>query len=170
MKRCNWEQKTWPNFSYSIDQLEDSFFLFAEKTGEVAGMWNALPEGTQTEAVVDLLVAEAIKTSEIEGEYLSRKDVLSSVRKNLGLVGSPEYIGDRKAAGAGELMIDVRRTYPEPLTEEKLLAWHRMLLGSARGIQVGMWRTHEEPMQVISGVMGKQKIHFEAPPTARVPQ
>jgi len=95
--------------------------------------------------------------------------VLSSVRKKLGLVTSTEHIGDRKAAGIGELMIDVRRTYPEPLTQNKLLAWHRMLLGSDTGIQIGMWRTHEKPMQVISGATGKEKIHFEAPPSARVP-
>jgi Fic family protein len=169
MERYNWEQRTWPNFTYSVDQLEDSFFLFAEKMGAVSGMWNALPEDTQTEAVVDLIVSEAIKTSEIEGEYLSRKDVLSSVRKNLGLVSSPEHTGDKKAAGIGELMIDVRRTYQEPLTEEKLLTWHRMLLGGAKSIQIGMWRTHDEAMQVISGAMGKEKIHFEAPPSARVP-
>jgi len=169
MKRYNWEQRTWPNFTYSADKLEDSFFLFAEKTGEVTGMWNALPGPIQAEAVVDLLVAEAIKTSEIEGEYLSRKDVLSSVRKNLGLVSSPEHIGDKKAAGISELMVDVRRTYHEPLTREKLLAWHRMLLSGARGIQIGMWRTHDEPMQVISGAVGKEKVHFEAPPSDRVP-
>jgi Fic family protein len=169
MERYNWEHKTWPNFIYSVDQLEDSFFLFAEKTGEVTGMWNALPLNAQTEAMVDLIVSEAIKTSAIEGEYFSRKDVLSSVRKNLGLVTSPEYIGDRKAAGIGELMIDVRHTYQEPLTQAKLLSWHRMLLSGARDIQIGMWRTHDEPMQVISGAMGKEKIHFEAPPSVRVP-
>jgi len=84
------------------------------------------------------MVAEAIKTSEIEGEYLSRKDVMSSIRKNLGLVTGPEYITDKKAAGIGELMIDVRNSYKEKLTKEMLFAWHQML-------------------------------HYEAPPSARVP-
>ena len=170
MERYNWQLKNWPNFAYSIDNLEDAFFLFVEKTGKTAGMLAALPESVQTEAVIDSMVAEAIKTSEIEGEYLSRKDVLSSIRKNLGLVSSPEYVADKKAAGIGELMIDVRQTYSEPLTTEKLFAWHRMLLKGSKGIEVGEWRTHEEPMQVVSGAMGKEKVHFEAPPSARVPQ
>jgi Fic family protein len=169
MERYNWEQKNWPNFAYSIDNLEDVFFLFAEETGKVTGMLGALPDSLQTETVIDTMVAEAITTSAIEGEYLSRKDVLSSIRKNLGLVASPEYIADRKAAGIGELMIDVRRTYAEPLTAEKLFAWHRMLLEGSKGINVGAWRTHEEPMQIVSGALGKQKVHFEAPPSARVP-
>jgi len=85
MERYNWEQKNWPNFSYSIDNLEDAFFRFAGETGKATGMLGALPESVQTETMIDTMVAEAIKTSAIEGEYLSRKDVLSSIRKNLGL-------------------------------------------------------------------------------------
>lgn len=108
MTYYNWQLKDWPDFEYSLQDIEDELFTFAEKTGKVAGILKALPESTQTEAVVDIMVSEAIKTSEIEGEYLSRKDVLSSIRKNLGLVTSPEYITDKKAAGIGELMIDVR--------------------------------------------------------------
>lgn len=137
--------------------------------GRATGMLGALPESAQTEAVIDTMVAEAIKTSAIEGEYLSRKDVLSSIRKNLGLVTGPEYIADKKTAGIGELMIDVRRTYSEPPTKEKLFTWHRMLLEGIKGIKVGAWRTHTEPMQVVSGALGKQKVHFEAPPSASVP-
>jgi Fic family protein len=170
MDRYNWQLKGWPNFEYSLQDIEDELFLLAEKTGKVTGILNALPESTQMEAVVDIMVSEAIKTSEIEGEYLSRKDVLSSIRKNLGLVSSPEYIADKKAAGIGELMIDVRNTYKEELTEEMLYAWHRMLLRDSSGIKVGAWRTHEEPMQIVSGAVGKQKVHYEAPPSSRIPE
>ncbi|WP_208420146.1 Fic family protein [Paraflavitalea devenefica] len=170
MIRYNWQQKDWPNFSYSLEAVEDELFIFSEKTGHITGILKALPEEMQLEAIIDMMVTEAIKTSEIEGEYLSRKDVLSSIRKNLGLVSSSEYIKDRKAAGIGELMIDVRNTYQEELTQEKLFAWHKMLLPVSEGMEVGTWRTHEEPMQVISGAMGKQKVHYEAPPSARVPK
>ncbi len=170
MIRYNWEQKNWPNFEYSLQDIEDELFLLAEKTGKVTGILNALPESTQTEAMIDIMVSEAIKTSEIEGEYLSRKDVLSSIRKNLGLVTSPEYIADKKAVGIGELMIDVRNSYKEDLTQEKLFAWHKMLLRASQGIEVGAWRTHIEPMQVVSGALGKQKVHYEAPPSTRVPE
>ena len=170
MVRYNWQQKDWPHFEYSLQDIEDELFLFAEKTGKVTGVLNALPESTQTEAIIDIMVSEAIKTSEIEGEYLSRKEVLSSIRKNLGLVTSPEYIADKKAAGIGELMIDVRDTHKEELTDKKLFAWHKMLLRGSKGIEVGAWRTHEEPMQIVSGAMGKQKVHYEAPPSAHVPK
>lgn len=110
MALYNWQQKDWPDFSYSLERVEDELFTFSERTGHITGILKALPEETQMEAIIDMMVTEAIKTSEIEGEYLSRKDVLSSIRKNLGLVSSPEYIKDRKAAGIGELMIDVRNT------------------------------------------------------------
>lgn len=65
-------------------------------------------------------------------------------------------------------MIDVRKSAVEPLTEEKLFEWRRMLLGTSKKISVGNWCSHEDPMQVISGAIGKEKIHFEAPPSARV--
>jgi Fic family protein len=170
MTRYNWQQKDWPDFSYSPEGVENELFAFAEKTGHISGLLKALPEESQLETIIDMMVTEAIKTSEIEGEYLSRKDVLSSIRKNLGLVSSPEYIKDKKAAGIGELMIDVRNTYKEELTQGKLFAWHKMLLPVSTGIEVGAWRTHEEPMQVISGAIGKLKVHYEAPPSARVPK
>jgi Fic family protein len=165
----NWQQKDWPNFTYTLQSVEDDLFMFAEKVGKVTGILNALPENTQMEAIVDMMVSEAIKTSEIEGEYLSRKDVLSSIRKNLGLLSSPEYIQDKKAEGIGMLMIDVRNTYKDELTKEKLFAWHIMLLSESKDIEVGQWRMHDDPMQVISGAMGKQKVHYEAPPSKRVP-
>lgn len=169
MTRYSWERKDWPNFTYSIDNVEDELMLFAEKFGKVSGVLNALPANIKMEAIVDMMVAEAIKTSEIEGEYLSRKDVLSSIKKNLGLPGNPENITNKKAIGIAELMIDVRNTFHEPLTKEKLFAWHNMLLKGTKGIEIGTWRTHEEPMQIVSGASGKEKIHFEAPPSKRVP-
>lgn len=144
--------------------------IFSEKVGRVSGILEGLPEETKQDVIVDIILAEAIKTSEIEGEYPNRKDVLSSIRKNLGLHHSPEHIKDKSAAGLGELMIDVRKTFKEPLTEEKLFEWHRMLLRENRRMEMGQWRTHKDPMQVISGPMGKEKVHYEAPPSSKVPK
>jgi Fic family protein len=166
----NWQQKDWPNFTYSVNELEDELFSFMERVGHVSGILKTLPTDIQTEAVIDMMVAEAIKTSEIEGEYLSRKDVLSSIKKNLGLINPHEKIKDKKAEGIGELMIDARNTFKEPLTKEKLFAWHKMIMANSKDVEVAKWRTHQEPMQVISGAMGKQKVHFEAPPSAIVPK
>ena len=170
MGTYNWQQSDWPNFTYSLDRLESELFSFAEKVGRITGKWQSLPEDTQQEAVINMMVAEAVKTSEIEGEHVSRNDVLSSIRRNLGLHSETEYIKDRRAAGLAELMITVRKTWQESLSQETLFTWHKMLLESSQGVIVGAWRTHNEPIQVISGAMGKEVVHYEAPPSSDVPQ
>ena len=167
--RYNWQQTDWPEFKYDSLQVQDVLFTFAEKTGHVSGVLKSLPDSTQTEAIIDLMVSEAVKTSEIEGEYLSRSDVMSSIRHNLGLDADKEHIADQRARGAAELMVDVRETYREPLSEKKLFEWHKMLLSSHKRVEVGAWRTHGEPMQIVSGPVGKWKVHFEAPPSETVP-
>ncbi len=164
----NWQQPDWPNFRYELAEVEEMLFAFAEETGHISGVLKALPAPMQNEAIIDMMVAEAIKTSEIEGEYLSRKDVMSSIRNNLGLNKKPAPVKDKMSEGAGELMVNVRQTFAEPLTEEKLFAWHKMLFKQTRKKDVGVWRSHKEAMQVVSGAIGKEKIHFEAPPSSRV--
>lgn len=158
MLNYNWQQRDWPYFIYSLQEVEDDLFLLVEKIGKMSGIVSALPEEMRVEALVDLMVAEAIKTSEIEGEYFSRKDVMSSIKNNLGLNGTNEPVKDKGAEGIGQLMIDVRNTYNEPLTEEKLFHWHGLLFPEPKGVRVGAWRTHEEPMQVVSGAMGKERF------------
>jgi len=115
----NWQQSDWPRFRYDLDGIADVLFAFAERAGRVSGLMEGLPESTRTEAVIDLMVAEALKTSEIEGESLNRRDVLSSIRNNLGL-GKTLQPKDKRAEGIGELMTDVRNTYAQDLTKEKL--------------------------------------------------
>jgi Fic family protein len=170
MTGYNWQQKDWPHFKFTLEGVEDELLIFSEKAGRVSGILEGLPEETKQEVVVDIILAEAIKTSEIEGEFPSRKDVLSSIRKNLGLHHSPGHIKDKSAEGLGELMIDVRKTFKETLTEEMIFAWHKMLMGENKRIEAGLWRTHKEPMQVISGAIGKEKVHYEAPPSSQVPE
>ncbi|MCW3105747.1 MAG: cell filamentation protein Fic [Segetibacter sp.] len=168
MAKYNWQKKDWPHFKFRLENLEEVLIAFSEKIGRVSGILEGLPEESRQEVIVDIILAEAIKTSEIEGEYPSRKDVLSSIRKNLGLDYKAGPGKDKSAAGLGELMIDVRKTFKEPLTEEKLFAWHKMLLGENKRIAAGQWRRHKEPMQVISGTIGKEKVHYEAPPSSQV--
>lgn len=168
MERYNWQRKDWPNFTFSLESYEDALYDFAEKVGHISGIWEAIPQSMQIEAVIDLMLAEALKTSEIEGEYLSRKDVLSSIKANLGLTNPNTKSKDRKASGIADLMMDVRNSFMESLTKEKLFEWHRMIFGESEGLDIGKWRTHKEPMQIVSGAAGKQKIHYEAPPSNRV--
>ncbi len=166
----NWQQNDWPQFTFSLDAVEDELQIFTEKVGRVSGIFDGLPEETKQDVLVEIILAEAIKTSEIEGEYPSRKDVLSSIRKNLGLLYDTENSKDKSAVGLGELMIDARKTYKDVLMEEKLFAWHKMLLGENKRVSVSQWRYHEEPMKVISGALGKEKVHYEAPPSSKVPE
>ncbi len=166
----NWQQHDWPDFRYDLSPVEDALLTLAEKTGRTSGLLRGLKEETQIQAMVDVMVEEAIKTSEIEGEYLSRKEVMSSIRKNLGLGQPIEQVKDKRAEGAAALMIDVRNSYRDALSKEKLCEWHQLIMTGSRGIKSGQWRSHKEPMQVISGSVGKPKVHFEAPPSSRVPK
>jgi len=118
------------------------------------------------------MVEEAIKTSEIEGEYISRPDIQSSIKNKLGINQKRVHVHDRRAQGVVDLMFDVRNTFQQPMSKTKLFAWHAMLLAHAShtSLQVGAWRTHNEPMQIISGHHGKWIVHFEAPPSRIVPE
>jgi Fic family protein len=152
-----------------LNETQDLLARFAEKTGRVDGLLTGLPDSLQTDAVIELMVSEAIKTSEIEGEMLSRPDVLSSIRNNLGLQSESKPTGDLRAEGVAELMIHVRNDYAQTLTQKMLFEWHSMLMKGARRIKVGGWRTHAEPMLIVSGSIGYEKIHYEAPPSDVIP-
>lgn len=165
----NWQQKDWPTFRYDLSGAEDALFAIAERTGHTSGLLKGLTADAQTDATVEMMVIEAIKTSAIEGELLSRKDVMSSIRKNLGMGGGPAG-GDKRADGAAALMIAVRNNFSAPLSEDTLFQWHSMIMAGHRHIAAGQWRTHTEPMQVISGPIGHERVHFEAPPSSRVPE
>jgi len=166
----NWQQPDWRNFSYSQKDLEDLLFDFAEKAGHLSGLAKAMSATFQEDALIEILVSEAIKTSEIENEYLSRADVTSSIRNNLGLSAPPEKIKDVRAKGIGKLMTEARRTYDQKLSNKTIKQWHSYLFSKQTHIAVGEWRSHIEPMQIVSGVLGKEKVHFEAPPSAMVPE
>lgn len=165
----NWQQPDWPQFRYDLSGLEEIFLTFAEKTGQVAGLVKGLSPDAQIEAAIELMATEALKTSAIEGELLSRRDVLSSIRKNLGIEHEAQT-GDKRAVGIATLMTDVRQSFAAPLSQNKLFEWHRMIMAGHRRIQPGQWRTHAEPMEVISGPIGHETVHFEAPPSSIVPR
>jgi len=127
-----------------------------------------MPNSSGVEAVLNLMISEAVETSAIEGEVLDRSAVGSSIRNRLGLNVVPEKVDSRMADGAGELMVSVRNTFAEALSEDMLFSWHRMLFGNV-GMHVGCWREAGDPMQVVSGRIDRPKVHFEAPPSVRVP-
>lgn len=166
----NWQQSDWPGFRYDLERIDADLFTFSEKTGRIGGLLEALPEEIQTETVVEMMVSEAIETSLIEGEYLSREDVALSIKKNLGLVKDEKQGGDLRAKGVAELMGVARNEFAEPLSEKMLFDWHGRLMQGFLRVKAGAWRSHNEPMLVVSGAMGSEKVHFEAPPSNRVPE
>jgi len=149
--------------------LEEILYTFVQIQGKVEGILKALPESIKEDAILCFMVAEAIKTSEIEGEFLSRHDVISSIRNNLGLNQSLEKIKDKRAEGIARLMVSIRHDFQKELSEVLLFDWHLKLMQGDDNIRKGQWRSGDEPMQIISGPIGKTVVHFEAPPSIRVP-
>lgn len=168
--RYNWQQKDWPNFRYNLESLQDTLFAITKKIGFVSGKYSALSENTQSELLIEIMVEEAVKTSEIEGEYINRADVRSSLKRILGVEHKPVKVHDKRAEGIAELMNIVRETFKKPLTEEMLFEWNIMILSSSPNpnLSIGQWRAGEEPMQIVSGHNERWKVHFEAPPAKSV--
>lgn len=165
----NWQRADWPKFAYDPGVVEEALARFVEHAGRVGGLLEGLSEPVRTETVIDLMVAEAVKSSAIEGEAVKRDDVRSSIRARLGLALRPERIRDRRARGIAELMVAVREGFAKPLDHATLFSWHAMVMAGSAGVRIGRYRTHAEPMRVVSGSDHKPRIHFEAPPSARVP-
>lgn len=165
----NWQLPDWPNFKFKLEDLEDKLYAFAEEVGLVNGLLRATNQDLHDEILIQTILIEALKTSEIEDEYLSRQDVMSSIKNNLQLNDKQELVRDKKAAGIAKLMTDVRESYKDDLTKDKLWEWHTLLTFRQRRIVIGNWRQGEEPMQVVSGSLGKEEVHFEAPPSSQIP-
>jgi len=167
--KYNWQLPEWPRFSFETTDVQLFILEFAKETGEINGMIQGLPDHLKQETLLQLMMSEALKTSEIEGEYISREDVLSSLRNNLGLNDIPVSVKDRRATGVAQLMTEVRKSFQEPLTINLLKTWHSLLLSGTRNINPGDWRKGNVPMQVISGAVGREVVHYEAPPSEKVP-
>ena len=172
MKTYNWQQADWPHFRYDPSNLYEVLLSISEKMGVINGKLAHLTKNLHTEAIINLMVEEAVKTSEIEGEYISRMDIRSSIKNNLGLNSKNIPVHDKRAQGIAKFMLDVRNTFKKSLTEKKLFDWHLMLMsGSSHpNLRVGYWRTNTEPMQIVSGHHGKWTVHFEAPASQNVPK
>ncbi len=165
----NWQQKEWPNFTYDLTEVQQDLIAFAHSQGKIRGMLEALPVQSQQQSMIDAMVEEALRSFEIEGEFLSRQDVLSSIRNQLGLNRQLESIRDKRAAGVAKLMIHSRNHFAAPLTKEMLFEWHQLIMEPYLNIQIGQWRKGKEPMQIVSGSIGKEEVHFEAPASEQVP-
>lgn len=124
-------------------------------------MLNTFTPETRQEVFTELMLAEAMKTFDIEGEYFSREDVMSSLKVNLGMKEFHLNTRNRKANAIAQLMIEVQKNSNIPLTEDLLLHWHKILMDSEKGMSAGLFRTEKEPMQMVSGRYGDFTVHFE---------
>jgi Fic family protein len=165
----NWQNPDWPNFRWDAARIaaaEEKFLLGA---GVGLGASKHLGEEERNQHIVEAMSGEALTTSEIEGEILNRASVQSSIQRQLGLVADQRRIPPAER-GIAEMMVDLYRSTAEPVSEQMLFRWHQMLtLGRRDLIDIGRFRTSAEPMQVVSGAMGAEKVHFEAPPSNQVP-
>ena len=166
----NWQIEKWAEFIYNENIINENALKFAELSGEIFGVFKTFNSAKQQSENLDVMISEAIKTSEIEGEMLSREDVRSSFLKKLGLTSTVKNIKDKRAENIAFLMLEVRNNFQEKLTEKMLKNWHAILFYNVKYINAGAYRKGEEAMQIISGALGKEKVHYEAPPSAQVPQ
>lgn len=165
----NWQNPDWPNFRFRQELLAAQEALFLRQSGVVVGTVKYLGNDERLQLVIELISTEALKTSEIEGEILNRDSVQSSLRRQFGLQADARQV-EPAEQGIAEMLTLLYRSFAAPLTLEMLFEWHRLLMqGRGDVMAIGVWRTHVDPMQVVSGPLHAPKIHFEAPPSASVP-
>src|SRR5437879_2293905 len=165
----NWQRPDWPNFRWQRTRLEAAEKQFLVSGGVFVGSVRHLVKEERNQLTIEAMSTEAVTTSEIEGEILDRASVQSSLRKQLGLATDERRVRPAER-GIAEMMVELYRSFADPLSEEMLFHWHRMTMSGSRNLRdVGRYRTGAEPMQVVSGRIGEPRVHFEAPPSARVP-
>ncbi len=164
----NWELPDWPRFIFDsslVYPLEKRFFQGA---GGVFAILKHLDDEKKRRFIVDILCTEGLKSAEIEGAILERESLQSSIQRHFGLVAENGKASPREQ-GMGELMWRMYDTYDATLTHEMLFEWHELLMNNDPRISdIGKYRTHKEPMQIVSGRYDKQTVYFEAPPSTSV--
>jgi Fic family protein len=163
----------WPRFRWDRERLARKLSAVRHEQGRLMGRMESLGSPLRQQAVLDTLTADVLKSSEIEGETLDLEMVRSSIARRLGMeIGGLQAV-DRDVEGVVETMLDATGNYSQPLTQERLFGWHSSLFSSRRAamrrIETGRWRTDRDgPMQVVSGPIGHERVHFEAPAAARL--
>ncbi len=167
------EREDWPNLHWDVGAIHEPLAAVRYSQGILSGHMQALGFDVRNEAVLQTLTSDVLKTSEIEGERLDTLQVRSSIARRLGMDIGALKPADRHVEGVVEMMFDATRRYEEPLTADRLFGWHASLFpggySGMRKIQIGGWRDDSGgPMQVVSGPIGRENVHFEAPAAARL--
>lgn len=168
------ELPDWPDFRWDHKVLEESLLASTRhRQGRLIGRMEGLGFPQRSEAMLKTLTEDVLKSSEIEGEILNRDQVRSSIARRLGMDIGALTPADRHVEGIVEMMLDATQKYQEPLTKERLFGWHAALFPTGRSgmtrIAVGTWRDDKTgPMQIVSGPMGHERVHYEAPKAERL--
>jgi Fic family protein len=168
-----WQRPRWPKFKWDQGHLARPLADARHAQGVLLGQMRALGFQLREEATLKTLTEDVLKTSEIEGEKLDPAQVRSSIARRLGMDVAGLVPADRQVEGIVEVMLDATRNFDRRLTRKRLFDWHAALFPTGRSgmsrINVGAWRDDRAgPMQVVSGAVGKEKVHFTAPPARRV--
>ncbi|MEL6987760.1 MAG: Fic family protein [Bacteroidota bacterium] len=163
-----YQKKDWPNFKWDNDILLPYISKVRDLQGRLIGRMEGIGFELREEAVLETLTEDVMKSSEIEGELLNPEEVRSSVARRLGMEISGLPNASRDVEGVVEMMLDATQNYKDRLTKDRLYGWHAALFPTGRSgmfkITVADWRTDEKgPMQIVSGPMGKEKVHYTAP-------
>jgi Fic family protein len=174
MVRYIYQRPEWPDFQWDKEIISHELAAVRHRQGRLLGRMESLGFDFRSEALLQTLTEDVLKSSEIEGENLDREQVRSSIARRLGMdIGALAPV-DRDVEGVVEMMLDATRHYADPLSAERLFAWHAALFPTGRNgmsrILVGEWRDDRTgPMQVVSGPVGREKVHYEAPSASVLP-
>jgi Fic family protein len=168
------QEKQWPDFTWDATAFSELLGTVRHKQGRIVGRMEGLGFSLREEAVLQTLTLDVLKTSEIEGEVLNVDQVRSSLAQRLGMDIGALAPADRHVDGVVEMLLDATQRYALPLSQDRLFGWHSALFPTGRSgmykIAVGQWRDDSTgPMQVVSGAMGREKVHFQAPASEKVP-
>lgn len=167
------EHQNWPNFTWDMESLASKLADIRHRQGRLLGRMEGLGFELKREASLSTLTNDVVKSSAIEGENLNPEEVRSSIARRLGIDIAGLIPASRDVEGIVEMMLDATQQFSEPLTKDRLFDWHAALFPTGRSgmhkITVGGWRTIDAgPMQVVSGPIGKEMVHFEAPDADRL--
>ena len=169
-----WQQKGWPGLDVNAAALASPISLARREQGKVLGLFRAIGLPAEADVMREIWTEEAVATAAIEGEKLDLGAVRSSVMRRLGLGDEPGARVSRSVDGLLDVMQDATISYREKLDDDRLCRWQAALFPSAtsglRRIKVGAYRDHNDPMQIVSGPIGKEKVRYEAPPSSKVPE
>ena len=170
-----WEQANWPAMTWDRGKLLELISEASREQGRPLGRMQDVGFDLRREAQLSTLTEDVVRSSEIEGEKLDSGQVRSSVARRLGMDAGGVLAVDRDVEGVVEMTLDATTNYTQPLTADRLFGWHAALFPAGRSglhkIAVGKWRDDSSgPMQVVSGSLGRQRVHYQAPPAARLPE